>query len=259
MQISNLDSFLWVAGFLGNVVLLFLLWRTSRVKRSPAFTSLIALSVVRSVTLFLLLRYFGRSSYFYAYWSLAIVDTVLQILVLGEAALHVFRPTRTWAPGSRLGLTILLLVSSIVSCFLTWLSSPPTQYLRQFVVIKGELFSTVLVSELLIGLLVMSVTLELRLTTDAAVVLEVLGFYSLKDLLIHGLQAHYGLPPGTATFVALSRLGIALYCLGLGYWIFAFRKKAPAPQELPDRMREQLLLLNNRVAAELRNLQSLGR
>jgi hypothetical protein len=197
--------------------------------------------------------------YFYGYWTFAVVDAILQILIICEAATAVFRPNKIWAPGSLMSLVALLACGSVSSAIITWLASPATQYVRQFLVIKGSLFSSILISELLVGMIVLAATSNLPLTTDAARIAEGLGVFSLCGMAIQGLQAHFGLANAGGTYIALSRLNVLAYLATLNYWIFAFRKKSVAPRELPDKLREQLLALNSRMATELRNLQSLGR
>jgi hypothetical protein len=45
------------------------------------------------IVLYIVVRYGTQDDYFYAYWSLAVLDTILQLCIAYEMATHVFRPS----------------------------------------------------------------------------------------------------------------------------------------------------------------------
>ena len=99
MHLTGLDLFFWAAGFLGNLGLLFVLCYRRRAKEFPFFTSLVALDIARTTLLYCVLHYGTKRSYFYAYWSLAIIDTMLQFGILYEISSRFSAP---WMRGRRM-------------------------------------------------------------------------------------------------------------------------------------------------------------
>jgi hypothetical protein len=67
MHLTGLDLLFWAAGFLENLGLLFVLWYRRRAERFPFFTALITLVVIKSIVLYLVLRYGTKDGYFYTY------------------------------------------------------------------------------------------------------------------------------------------------------------------------------------------------
>lgn len=255
MRLSGLDLFFWMASFFGHLCLLAVLWKKRLIAQFPLFTTWIATSVIRSLALFFILRHGSENAYFYAYWSLAILDMSLQILVVLELVVHIFRPIGTWAPGVRGSFIWLLVGSTLIASTLTWLASPPTHSLRQAFVIRGNFFSSVLMSELFVGMIVFSVTMGLPWRTSVARIAQGLGLYSMLGILIDILHNYFGVAGGTHAYSTLSHIRIGIYLSCLGYWIGTLAQTAPVPAELPERMRRQLFLLNQWVEVELQRLQ----
>ena len=113
LHLSGFDLVNWVASFLGNLVLLAVLFGKRRFVSFPVFTSWIVLSVVRTITLFFV-RPMGGNPYFYAFWSFAFVDLGLQLVVFYEAAVHVFRPGSVWAADIRRSFTWIIAIAGIL-------------------------------------------------------------------------------------------------------------------------------------------------
>lgn len=254
-HLSGLDLFFWVASFLGHLVLLAVLWLRKRASEFPLFTSLIAMNVVRTIFLFFTLRYASKDAYFYAYWSLAFLDILLQLAVVYEIASSVFRPTGTWAQDLRWSLVWLLSLSAVIALGLTWLAVPPTQNLRQAIAIRGLFFSSVLMSELFIGIIAMSVTMGLPWRTHVARIAQGLGTYSIIGIAIDGLHSYFGLAQGMQGYTLLSHVQIAAYLVCVTYWIVTLAQEAPESRGMPIQMQRQLLLLQRRMAFELANIK----
>jgi hypothetical protein len=96
MHPTGLDLFFWAAGFLENLGLLLVLWYRRRARSFPFFTALITLIVLKTMVLYLVLHYGTKDWYFYTYWSLTVLDTILQLCVVYEIASRVFRPLDVW-------------------------------------------------------------------------------------------------------------------------------------------------------------------
>ena len=259
MHLSGLDLFLWVAGLVGNVSLLAVLWLRKRATEFPFFTSLIAMYVGRTIILFFVYRYGSKDAYFYAYWSLAILDIELQLAVVYEIASYVFRPTGSWAQDLRWSFVWLLSLSAVIGVALTWLAAPATKTLYQEIAIRGNFFSSVLLSELFVGITALSVTMGLPWKTHVARIAQGLGTYSIVGFAIEGLHSYFGLSQGMQGYTMLSHVRIAAYLSCVAYWIVTLAQEAPEPRGMPVQMQQQMLLLQRRVAFELAHIRGWGR
>lgn len=256
MTLSGLDRLFWAAGLLGHVVLLFVLFRRDRARRFPVFTGFIAASVLRTVVLFFA-RGRGVYTYFVLYWALAIlVDVLLQFAVVYEMATHIFRPLGRWAPDARRGMTWLVGASLLVAVGLTFLATPASTVSPEKWVTKGSFFSSALMSELFIGMIILSVTVRLPLRTHVARISQALGLYSLVDVMIEAGHTLYGAEYHARADEVLSHARMLLYLLCLGYWIVTLWQDAPEPRELPAHVRKHLRGLQSRLAYDLYTLRS---
>jgi hypothetical protein len=161
MQLTSLDNLFWAAGFVVNLGLLFVLWYRRRAKEFPFFTVLVALSPTRTIVLYLLFHYGTKSSYFHTYWSLTMIDTVLQLCVVYEISSRVFRPLDVWAQDVRSSFVWLMGLSVSVAFGLSSLASPLARTWTQAVIDKGNLFAAALMSELLVAMMALAVSLRL--------------------------------------------------------------------------------------------------
>jgi hypothetical protein len=259
MHLKGLDFFFWVAGFAGHVVLLFvLLWR-KRALKYPIFATLIGMNVVRTIVLYCVLGFGDQNQYFYTYWSLTMVDAVLQLLVVYEMAANTLRPMGTWARDVKGSFVVLISLSLAIAVGLTWLASPPTRLWRQTVVIKGNFFAEVCMSELFVGILVLSVTAGLPWKTHAARISLGLGAYSMIEVLIEGGHNYFGVIRDSRVYHFLAHIRMAAYLCCLCYWVLALWLEEPASRPLTDEMSVQLFDLRRRVQEDLRRLRSGGR
>jgi hypothetical protein len=259
MQLSGLDLFFWVAGLAGHLVLLAILMLRRRATEFPFFTSLITMYVCRTIILFFTHSHASKDAYFYTYWSLAFVDVVLQLGVVYEIASHVFRPTGTWAQDLRWSFAWLLSLSAAFALALTWLAAPATKSLQQAIAIRGNFFSSIVLSELFVGITALSVTMGLPWKTHVARIAQGLGTYSIIGFAIDGLHSYFGLSQGMQGYTTLSHFRMAAYVACLAYWIVTLAQEAPEPRGMPVEMQQQMLVLQRRVAFELAHIKGWGR
>jgi hypothetical protein len=256
MHLTGLDLWFWAAGFLSHLVLLFVLWKRHRVKLFPFFTTLIATNIIRTIGLYLVKRYGTTANYFYTYWSLAVLDTILQFCVAYEMASHVFRPMGVWASDVRKSFIWLLSLSLAVASGLTCLASPPTRFLVQSLVIKVNFFTIAWMSELFVGMMTLSARVKRPWNTHVAAISKGLGVYSMVGVLIESGTTYFGAGQNTQTYTALSHLRMMVYLGCVAYWIITLWCDAPAYQDLTETMRAQLFSLQRRVEYDLQSLRS---
>jgi hypothetical protein len=256
MHLTGLDFLFWAAGFMENLALLFTLWYRRRAKGFPFFTALITLSVVRTIVLYFVLDYGTKESYFHTYWSLAILDTMLELCVVYEVASRVFRPLGEWADDVRSRLVWLASLSVTVALGLTWLASPPVRTWMQAVVTKGLLFSAALMSEFFVAMMALSVSVRLPWKTHVAKIAQGLGAYSLTSVLVETGHSYFGVTRESPAYILLSHIRMAAYLGCVAYWIIMLWRDEPPSRAMTEEMRVRLFSLHRWVAYDLQGLRS---
>jgi hypothetical protein len=256
MHLTGLDLLFWVAGFAGHVALLLVLWLRQRAKGFPIFTALIGLNVVRTIALALIQIYGTKKGYFYTYWFVAILDVALQLGVVYEIASRVFRPLGKWASDARSAILWWIAGSVIVAAVLIWIPTPPTRLWMQVVMIKGSFFSAALLSELFVGMIVLSTTAGLPWKTHVARISQALGIYSLSTVVVEAGNSYFGLRSDTRAYLDLTHVRMGLYLVCLAYWIVMLWRDAPPGREITPNMRRQLAAINAGAAHDLQQLRS---
>jgi hypothetical protein len=256
MHLSGLDLFFWTASFLGHLVLLFVLWERHRAKQFPFFTALISTNIIRSIALYLVMHHGTKAGYFYTYWSVAVLDTILQFCVAYEMASHVFRPMGVWSWDVRKSFAWLLGLSLAAASGLTWLASPPTRFLVQSIVIKTNFFTAAWMSELFVGMMTLSARVKRPWNTHVAAISKGFGVYSILGVIIESGQAYFGAGQNTQAYSSLSHFRIAVYLGCVAYWVVALWRDVPPSRELTEKMRAQLFTLQREVEYSLQSLRS---
>ncbi len=256
MHLTGLDFFFWAVSFLVNLGLLFVLWYRRRAQSFPFFTSLITLNVVRTIVLYFVLKLGTHKDYFNTYWSLALLDTALELCIVYEVASRVFRPVGVWAQDVRDSFLWMVGLSIAVALGLSWLASPPAPTWMQSFVTKGTLFAAALISELFVLMMALSISARLPWRTHAAKIAQGLGIYSLISMLIETGHSYFGVGREVHAFVFLSHIRIAAYITCVAYWTVTLWLKEQPSREMTQEMRERLFTLQRRVEYDLQGLRS---
>ena len=257
MHLSHTDYLFWAAGLLAHIVLLVVIATRHRAKMFPFFTTLIAANIVKTITLYLVALYGTRYSYRVTYSCLTAIDLVLQLCVVYEVALHVFRPTARWAPDVMRGFVIVVVASITIAASLTTLAETPATTWLTAVLIRGNFFSSALMSELFAGMILLSVTVGLPWKPHAARIAQGLGFYSLVTILTEAGHNIIGIERSSRLSSDLNLLRIVTYLICVMYWIVMLWRDAPAPRELPAQIRSQLVAVQRLLEYDLRRLRTL--
>jgi hypothetical protein len=241
----------WTATFANNLLLLMVLFVRRRAASFPAFTTYVAFSVLHDAAEFLAFYYLSFATYRNIFYSLEILDVGLQILVFYELAVHVFCPTGTWARDVRRAFLGLVAASAGVAFLLSWIAQPPAPLRVQTFILRADFFSSLLMSELFVGTVVLTVTVGLPWKTHVARIAQGLGAYSLLTLATTIGVASVGITANNTVFAALIRAQKLVWLACQVYWIVTLWREAPAPRELPEVMRAQIFSLQNRVKDDL--------
>jgi hypothetical protein len=256
MHLTGLDLFFWAAGLPVNLGLLFVLLYRRRARNFPFFTAFPALSVVRTIVLYLVFTYASKQSYFYTYWSLATVDMLLQFCIVYELASQVFRPLGEWARQMRGSFFFLVSLSLAVAMGLSWLASPPARTWRQAFVTKGNLFAEALMSELFVAMMALAVKARIPWRTHVAKIAQGLGAYSLIVMLIESGHTYFGVGGEMPLFIVLSRVRMAAYLFCVSYWIINLWRNEQPSRVMTGAMREELFAWQTWVDYYLKDMRS---
>lgn len=257
MHLTGTALLFWAAGLTAHTLLLTVLLTRHHAKTFPLFTTLIAVNIMNSIGLYEIHLRGSKHDYFIAYFAFAILDLLLQLSVTYELASHIFCPTGTWATDVRKGFLLLVLASIALAVGLACLPSPPEKTLLGTLLDRGNLFSSALQCELLVGMMAFSSTANLPWKTHVARIAQGLGLYSFIGLLTEA--GHNILIRNSAPYEALTYLRMSTYLLCASYWIVMLWLPAPAPQELSGEARRQLFTLQRRVEYDLRKLRAFKR
>jgi hypothetical protein len=256
MLLTGLDFFYWAAGFVLHVGLLFVLWYRRRARFFPFFTALITLSVIRTIVLYSVHRYGTIFDYRYTYWSLAILDTMLQLCVVYEVASRVFRPLDVWAEDVRSSFVWLVSLSLLVAFGLTWLSSAPGRTWMQNVTTKGNLFASLLLSELFVVMMALSINARLPWKTHVAKIAQGLGAFSLISVLVDTGDSYFGISREQPAFVLISHVSMTAYLGCVTYWMINLWPNEQPTRMMTHEMRKKMFTLQMQVDYHLRDLRS---
>jgi hypothetical protein len=256
VHLTGLDFLFWAAGFLGHLGLLLVLWYRNRARVFPFFTALITLGVTQTIVLYFVLHYGTRASYAATYWSLAILDTVLQLCVVYEIAARVFRPLDVWAEDVRSSFVLLVNLSLLIAFGLAWLASAPARTWMQDVTNKGNLFASALLSELFVAMMALSINAGLPWRSDVAKIAQGLGAYSLISVLVDTGHSYFGIGREQPAFILISHVRMAAYLGCVTYWLVNLWPEERPARSMTNEMREEMFTLQTRVAYHLRDLRS---
>jgi hypothetical protein len=259
MGLSGVQQFLWAGAFAVNCTLLAVLLLRKRAASFPAFTSLIAFSVARTIVLFSIALRFGvnRSRpYFRTYWTLAYVNDVILVLVFYELARHVFCPTGTWARDTRRAFRWLLAASGLLAFGLTLLASPSSTRWYQTYNLRSGFFVSVLMSELFVGMMVLAASAGLPWKTHVSRIAQGFGISSIISVGLQSANNYFGLGHGRHTYDLIANAEGFSTLVFVGFWIVTLWQQAPAPRELPDAMLMQIYTLQRRVENDLGRIRN---
>lgn len=247
MHLSNLDSLLGAAGYLGNLCLAALLIRRRLYVQFPLFTASIIFALLSDTSLYWVLGHTSEPTYFRAYFAATVLDFTFQLLVLTEIGINVFNPVRKSLPKSAfLALGVLIVASAFLSYVLApgghrhSLSSAGSLYLRLnllFAILRLLVFAALAGFAQTLGVSWKSHVLQL--TTG-------LAFYSAVSLITESAISHLSrqnLASFDVQLHALNQLEIAAYIGTLVFWIWAFSRNEAPRKDFTPQMREVLVTI----------------
>lgn len=253
MRLSALDNVIWAMGFAMSVALLCVLIYKRRFRTAPFFTALIALEVAETVALFGAYKVGPLRLYTDIYWPAEILVFCLQLAVVVEIARIVLRPTGTWVQDARKQFVSLSLAGIVVAALLAWMVSPPTTHVLDRWEMRGNLFRSLLICEMVLAMTLTSDKLGLGWRNHVMALGQGLTAWSVFGVTIDVLHSYFGRMVG---FTALEHLGGFVYIGTLGYWIVQLWSEEPVRQPISHDLQELIVAMHRRVQIDLERLTS---
>ena len=203
------NHIIWVAGLLGHLLLLGVLFSRRRVLRFPWFTVLIVFYLLRSIGLAATVRFSGHPAQHWTTVAIDVTDVLLQCAVLAELTWTALRPLTAMR---RLTLPLLLLASGVLMV----LRLAPTSHasLRMGLVLAHFLLSVLMVEW---AILLAFLLRPLRLSWRSYVAALSFGF-GIYSLALLGGGGYFTVGREMSDFVFFAFLRISVYLVVVVWW-----------------------------------------
>jgi hypothetical protein len=251
MNLSALDDALWVANILGNAILFTILIYRHRCKGFPVFTALNGYEAAVPALLYCI--YLLGNQYWYKriYWSYALFDFLLQLGVIWEVARIVLRPTGTWVRDARKQFILWGAAGILLAAALPWLVTPPAASLLHRWEVRGNLFTSLVICELIAVVTRTSKSLGLGWRNHVMALGNGWTAWAVVAILVDGLHSYFG---AERYFRELEHVRMFAYLVVLGYWTVQFWLEEPARQPISPELSAYIQALHLRIKNDLDTL-----
>jgi hypothetical protein len=236
MQALSLDSALWLAGILGEVLLLAILLMRRAYRTFPVFVVWVSVTILLEPVFYWLANHLTHETYLKAFFALSFPQFLLELGVLVEIAVNVLRPVNKALPrGILIFLAVAVVVVGIVGFFFTaHLNAATLAHPRPYFVMSTTMAILRLVTFLLIAAL--SQVLGIGWKNHVLQLASGLAFYAAVTLIVELAHSNLRAGPDYAhQFYALDHFRVIGYLCALSYWCYSFaRKEAPRKEFSPQ-------------------------
>jgi hypothetical protein len=251
MHFSPLEYLLWGAVTIADTALLGVIVRKGLWRRFPFFCSYVAFDLFREIIYWPAIH-ISDVTYFYVYWGLSLLGSLIHLAVIGEVCLHIFRPVNIISrPALRFGIVcgIVLVVTTSLVCF-----GLPIEMARSMPpwAARTNLLLTCLRFALFAFVAAFSRVLGFNWRHYVFGIAAGLGIYSCVDLITTTINAQFDLLGG----YALHQISKTSYVLAMGAWCYVLAHKEPCLPITPEvramliQLRQKLEVCNQIVGAE---------
>jgi len=242
MNLSALDYVLWVANFLGEAVLFSILICRHRWREFPVFTTLIGFEAAVPAMQYLIFLHGYHVWYARIYWTYALLDFLLQLGVVWEIARIVLRPTGTWVRDAKKQFILWGAAGILLAAALPFLVTPPAASLLHRLEVRGNLFTALVVCELIAVVTRTSKSLGLGWRNHVMALGNGWTAWAVVAILVDGLHSY---------FRELEHVLMFVYLAALGYWSVQFWLEEPARQPISPQLRAYILDLHQKIKNDL--------
>lgn len=237
MGLSLLDKALWVAGFLGQLTLLGILCVRKGGARFPFFAAFIAFVTLENVIDFAVYRVGSARAYFWTYWSLGLLEVVVQLGVVYDMAREVLRPAGTWVRDARARFLLSGSLGAISAAALSFAVRPKGSADLYAWTIRLNLFVSLLLAELVLAMFWAAQQLGLHWRSRVMGLGQSIILWVGVSLCVETAHSYWG---WTQQYLFFDHLRIAAYDAALGYWCVVFWREEPERKPLSAELMKYL-------------------
>ena len=231
MELNHWDIILWISGYVGNICLMAVLCSKKRYKAFPWFTLFLANELVQDPLLALLAHYGAAKHYFYTYWILDVLDSLLLLLVIFELARTVTRVIdehkNMFRSHDLFWLAAALLITGI-SC---WALAPRLPSPIVTLAFKAATMTSIIMCGLTLYVFLAAFFYGVRFRVHAVAITYGLTAYALTRMLVYVAVLNTG---SADTWELLSRWSKPLYILMLFGWSLMLWLEEPHRKMSPE-------------------------
>ena len=244
MRLPLLDTALWAAGPLFNAALVCVIWLRQRLRTFPVLFLWCAFTIVSAIALFFIYRQASHYVYAIAYWVVEGVDALLQIGVIAEVANIVFRPRSL----ERSKLRLMALVVIGIAFAIVWWIHPPSLTPAGVWEIRGDLFTSLVVSGIFTLVLILSQRFGFHWRSHVMSIGYGLMVWAVVGLILGLLHGYWG---RYSHYLGIEHIRMLVYLSILSYWIFALWRDEPEKERPSPEMRDAILQVADKVSYDL--------
>jgi hypothetical protein len=174
------------------------------------------------------------------------LDAHLQIGVIVEVARNVFRPDAGESRG--LQFVPLIALAALISFAIVWWIHPTSATRADVWEIRGDLFTSLIVSVAFALVLLTSQRQGLHWRSHVMSIGYGLMTWAVVALIIGLLHGYWG---RYTHYVGVEHVRMSVYLSILCYWIFALWRDEPEREQLPPETRDAILHLTDKVSYDL--------
>lgn len=248
MNLSTFDWILVAATSLGNIALFAILIVRRRWAGFPVFTAYMGFETVLGPVLYALVQHGSRNWYARIYWIYVLVEFVLQLGIVFEIAHIVLKPTGTWVRDAKSQFILWGAAGLIFAATLPWLVTPPSINFLGRLMVRGELFTSLVVCELIAVVTRTSKSLGLGWRNHVMALGNGWTVWAVVAILVDGLHSYFG---AQRYFGVLDQIRTITYLAALGYWSVQFWLEEPARQPISEELSAYIQVLHSRIKNDL--------
>lgn len=253
MNLSALDWVIWGAVSFGQAILFAILIFRRRWRDFPVFTAFTGFETILNPSLYLILDLCSRSLYRRTYYAAILIEFVLELGVIWEIARIVMRPTGTWVQDAKKQFILWGAAGILLAGALPWLVTPPAANFLGRLEVRGNLFTSLVVCELIAVVTRTSKSLGLGWRNHVMALGNGWTAWAAVSILVDGLHSYFG---ATRYFEVLEHVRTFAYLTTLGYWLVQFWLEEPARQPISPELSNYIQALHRRIKLDLDTLNA---
>jgi len=253
MNPSVLDWLLFATTTLGSVVLLAVLIFRCRWKHFPVFTAFVSFEIVQTLVLYLFFQYGSYGLYRKAYWTSILIEFVFELGIIIEIARIVLRPTGTWVRDARKQFILWGTLGILIAAALPFMVTPPAATFLQRLEVRGDLFTSLVICELIAVVTRTSLSLGLGWRSHVMALGNGWTAWAVVAILVDGLHSYFG---ASLHFRDLEHVRMLAYLTTIAYWTVHFWVEEPVRQSISPDLQAYIEALHLRIIGDLGTIET---